>query len=362
MRRRNLWRLWLVPRRGRCTATGEPSVCSREPHAAPHLPFVRCCRRCESTAACRVQQADKAARIGYLAMDMAGVDPSPRNTFLQALRDLGYTEGRNLVIEYRDAEGKPERFSALAAELVALKVDVILAGGGTLGALAAKQATTTIPIIFAVVGDPVADGLVTSLAQPGGNVTGSSNISMDLVGKLVELLKEAVPSISRIALLLKPDSAPERTMQGFRREADVAAQRLGLQLQVVEARGPEDFDMAFLKMSKAGADAVVVLVTGAFDSGQRRLLDLAAKNRLPTAYSFRGYVEAGGMMSYGPDHLDNFRRAATYVDKILKGIKPADLPIQQPTKFELVINLKTAKALGLTMPQLLLTRADEVIE
>jgi len=165
-----------------------------------------------------VQQADKAARIGYLAMDMAGVDPSPRNTFLQALRDLGYTEGRNLVIEYRDAEGKPERFSALAAELVALKVDVILAGGGTLGALAAKQATTTIPIIFAVVGDPVADGLVTSLAQPGGNVTGSSNISMDLVGKLVELLKEAVPSISRIALLLKPDSAPERTMQGFRRE------------------------------------------------------------------------------------------------------------------------------------------------
>jgi putative ABC transport system substrate-binding protein len=300
--------------------------------------------------------------MGWLGMDLAASDPRFREAFLQGLRDLGYNEGPNLVIEYRDAEGKPERLPALAAGLVALNVDVIVAGAGTLSALAAKQATTTIPIVFPVVGDPVADGLVTSLARPGGNLTGLSAVSTELIGKLLELLKQAVPGVSRVALLLKPDAAPERTMQGYLKESDAAARALGVQLQVVEAQGPEDFDRAFSDMSEAHADALVVLGTPVFQVARQRLVDLAAKSRLPTVFSYRAFVDAGGLMSYGPSFPDMFRRAATYVDKILNGAKPADLPVEQPTKFELVINLKTAKALGLTVPQSLLARADEVIE
>jgi putative ABC transport system substrate-binding protein len=308
------------------------------------------------------QQVAKPARMGWLGMDLAASDPRFREAFLQGLRDLGYNEGPNLVIEYRDAEGKPERLPALAAGLVALNVDVIVAGAGTLSALAAKQATTTIPIVFPVVGDPVADGLVTSLARPGGNLTGLSAVSTELIGKLLELLKQAVPGVSRVALLLKPDAAPERTMQGYLKESDAAARALGVQLQVVEAQGPEDFDRAFSDMSEAHADALVVLGTPVFQVARQRLVDLAAKSRLPTVFSYRAFVDAGGLMSYGPSFPDMFRRAATYVDKILNGAKPADLPVEQPTKFELVINLKTAKALGLTVPQSLLARADEVIE
>ena len=311
--------------------------------------------------AAEAQQAAKPARIGYLALDLAA-SSDLREAFLQGLRDLGYIEGRNLVIEYRDAQGKPERFPALAAELVALNVDVILAGGGTLGALAAKQATTTLPIVFPGVGDPVADGLVASLARPGGNLTGLSGVSTELTGKLLELLTQAVPGVSRVAFLLKPDASPERTMQIFRKEADAAAQALGVQLQVVEARGPEDFDRAFSDMSEARAGALVVLVTPAFFNARQRLVDLAAKHRLPTVFTSRVFVDAGGLMSYGPSTPDMFRRAATYVDKILKGAKPADLPVEQPVKFELVINLKTAKALGLAIPHAMLMRADEVIE
>ena len=306
------------------------------------------------------QPPAKPARIGYLGTDVAGGDPRYREAFLQGLRDLGYIEGRNLQIEYRDAKGKPERFPALATELVALKVDVIVTFGGTLAALAAKRATTTIPIVFHVVGDPVADGLVTSLAQPRGNVTGSSNIQPELVGKLFELLKQAAPEVSRVVFLLKPDAAPERTMQRYRTEADVAAQALGMRLQVVEVRGPEDFDRAFASMSKARAGGLVVVNTPVFDA--RRLADLAARNRLPTVISGKAFVQAGGLISYGPDFADLARRAAIYVDKILKGAKPADLPVEEPTKFELVINLKTARTLGLTMPQSLLGRADQVIE
>jgi putative tryptophan/tyrosine transport system substrate-binding protein len=227
------------------------------------------------------QQAAKPARIGYLGVAARDNNPNPQ-AFLRGLRDLGYIEGRNLVIEYRDAEGKPERFPALAAELVALNVDVIVAGGGTLGALAAKQATTTLPVIF-LVGDPVADGLVTSLARPGGNLTGLSFVSTELTGKLLEMLKQAVPEVSRVALLLKPDAAPDRTMQGFRQEAEAAARALGVHLQIVEARGPEDFDRAFSDMSEARAGALAVLVTAAFISARQRLVDLAAKHRLPTA-------------------------------------------------------------------------------
>jgi putative ABC transport system substrate-binding protein len=282
--------------------------------------------------AAEAQQAERIARVGFLAADLAAGDPRFQRAFLGGLRDLGYIEGRNLQLEYRDAQGELERFPALAAELVALKVDVIVAAGGTLGPLAAKKATATIPIVFPAVGDPVSDGLVTSLARPGGNVTGLSPLLQELIGKRLELLKEAVPSASRIAVLLKPDAAPDRTIKSQLKTAAVAAQALGVGLQVVEARGPQHFDRAFSDMTRARASAVAVLATPVFDSERRRLVNLAAKSRLPAMYSFRTYVDVGGLMSYGPDLADMFRRAAIYVDKILKGTKPADLPVEQPTK------------------------------
>ncbi len=306
------------------------------------------------------QQVTATPRIGYLAVDLASGIRN-RDAFLQGLRDLGYSEGRNVLIEYRDAEGRLERLPALAAALVALKVEVIVAGGGTAGALAAKQATPTLPVVFTGVGDPVADGLVISLARPGGNVTGLSLLGPEIVGKLLELLKQAVPGVSRVALLLKPDATPNR-MKLFLKEADVAAQALGVRLQVVEARGPADFERAFSDMSRARAGALTVLATPVFSSARHRLVDLAEKNRLPTVFAFREYVEAGGLMSYGPDLVDLSRRASIFVDKILKGAKPGDLPVEQPTKFELAINLRTAKALGLTIPPAVLARADQLIE
>ena len=313
--------------------------------------------------AAEARQGERITRIGYLALHPAAREPI-RGAFFQELRDLGYVEGRNLLIEYRDAGGKPERFAALAAQLVALRVDVIVATGGTAPALAAKQATATVPIVFTSAGDPVAEGIVTSLARPGGNVTGSSVVTPDLIGKSLELLKQVVPDVSRIAFLVKPDSLPDRAMKDRLEKATVAARTLGVRLQVVEARGPEDFDQAFSDMRRERAGALHVLATGMFDSppGRGRLVALAAKNRLPTVYTFKSQVEAGGLMSYGPDMADLYRRAAIYVDKILKGAKPADLPIEQPTNFVLVINLKTAKALGLKIPPSLLQRADQVIE
>jgi len=284
-----------------------------------------------------------------------------REAFRQGLRDLGYVEGRNVVIEYRDAEGKHERLPALAAELVALKVDVIVAPP-TPAALAAKQVTKTIPIVFAAVSDPVSSGLVTSLARPGGNVTGLSDLTPELVGKCLEQLKQAVPGVSRAAVLWQPGAFGERTEKDLLKAAEVAARALGVRLQFVEARGPDDFDRAFSKMTSARADALTVLPTAMFVSERRRLVDLAAKNRLPTVFPYRESVDAGGLMSYGPNLADMYRRAATYVDKILKGAKPGDLPVEQPTKFELVINAKTAKALSLTIPQSVLLRADQVIQ
>jgi len=307
------------------------------------------------------QQAAKIARIGYLTVDMAA-NPHVREAFLQGLRDLGYVEGRNVVIEYRDAEGKFERLPARVAELVALKVDVIVTAGGTLPALAAKQATKTIPIVFASAPDPVTDGLVTSLARPGGNVTGLSNLAAELVGKRLEQFKQAVPGVSRVAVLWQPGGLGERTEKGMLKGAEVAARALGVRLQFVEARSPADFDRAFTEMTRARADALTVLPSTMLNTERRRLVDLAAKNRLPAVYPWRESVDAGGLMSYGPNLADLFRRAAIYVDKILKGAKPADLPVEQPTKFELVINLKTAKALGITVPHSLLLRADQVIE
>jgi putative ABC transport system substrate-binding protein len=281
--------------------------------------------------------------------------------FLEGLRDLGYVEGRNVVIEYRDAEGKVERFPALLAELIALKVDVIVAPG-TPAALAAKHATRTLPIVFPVAVDPVQSGLVTSLARPGGNVTGLSALVSELVGKCLEQLTQAVPGVSRVAVLWQPGGLDERTEKEMLKGAEVAGRALGVRLQFVQARGPADFERAFSEMTKARAGALTVLTSVMFVNERRRLVDLAAENRLPAAYAQREFVDAGGLMSYGTNVADLFRRAATYVDRILKGAKPGDLPVEQSTKFELVINLKAAKALGLTIPPSVLARADQVIE
>ena len=312
-----------------------------------------------ATLAAEAQQAAKIPRIGYLATSLTA--PYQHDAFLQGLRDLGYVEGRNVVIEYRDAEGKLEGLPALAAELVALKVDVIVAAAGTLAALAAKQATKTLPIVFIAVGNPVTSGLVTSLARPGGNLTGLSAVSPELTSKWLELLRQAVPGVSRVAFLWQPGGLGAADKEVLK-EADVAARALGVRLQFVEARSPADIDRAFSDMTRARAGALTVLSTPMFGSERRRLVDLAAQNRLPTMFSFRSYVDAGGLMSYGPNLADLFRRAATYVDRILKGAKPGDLPVEQPTKFELVINLRTAKTLGLTIPRSVLARADEVIQ
>ena len=311
--------------------------------------------------ATEAQQAAKIARIGYLSLD-AATSAGNREAFLQGLRDLGYGEGRNVVIQYRDAEGKPERLPALAAELVALKVDVILAGG-TLHALAAKQATRILPIVFAAA-EPVSSGLVTSLARPGGNVTGVSVFTQEeLVGKRLELLKLAVPGVSRVAVLWQPGGyGGERAEKDMLKGAEVAARALGVRVQFVEARGPADLDGAFSEMTGARAGALTVVTSSMFFNERRRLVGLAAKNRLPAVYGGREFVDAGGLIGYGLNTSALFRHAATYVDKILKGAKPGDLPIEQPTKFELMINLKTAKALGLTISQSLLQRADQVIE
>jgi putative ABC transport system substrate-binding protein len=307
------------------------------------------------------QPAAKVTRIGYLSTNLAA-NPHLREAFRQGLRDLGYVEGRNLMIEYRDAEGKVERYPTLAAELVTLKVDVIVTAGGTSAALAAKQATRTLPIVFADAADPVASGIVTSLARPGGNVTGLANLSSELVSKRLELLTQAVPGVGQIGVLRLSGALGERTDKDMLTGAEVAARALGVRLQFVEARGPADFDRAFSDMTRARAGALTLLPSNMFLRERKRIVDLAAKNRLPAVYTLREYVDAGGLMSYGSNFADMFRRAATYVDKILKGGKPGDLPVEQPTKFELVINLKTAKALGLTIPQSVLARADEVIQ
>jgi putative ABC transport system substrate-binding protein len=245
------------------------------------------------------------------------------------------------------------------ADLIALKVDVIVVGG-TVAALAAKQATKTLPVVFVSAIDPVTDGLVTSLARPGGNVTGLSALAPELVGKRLEQLKQVVPAVSQVAVLWQPGALGERTERDLRKEAEVAARVLGVRLQFVEARGPADFDRAFSDMTKARAGALTVLGSTMLINERRHLVELAAKNRLPAVYGLREYVDAGGLMCYGPNNADMSRRAVTYVDKILKGARPGDLPVEQPTKFELVINLKTAKALGLTIPPSLLQRAEVI--
>jgi putative ABC transport system substrate-binding protein len=302
------------------------------------------------------QETAKVARIGYLAPAREVIT---YQAFLQGLRDHGYVEGRNVVIEYRSAEEKLDRLPALAAELVRLKVDVVAAV--TAAALAAKQATPTIPIVFPAVSDPVAAGLVVGFARPGGNATGLSLFAPDLVGKSMELLKQAAPGVSRVAVLWDPAGTAEGQGKALLKSAEVAARALGVQLHVVGPRGPEDFDRAFEEIARARADALMVLSSATFFQRRRRLVDLAAKGRLPAMYPAPRFVSEGGLMSYAPNTPGQYRRAAAYVDKILKGAKPADLPVEQPTKFELVINVKAAKALGLTIPHSLLVRADHVV-
>jgi putative ABC transport system substrate-binding protein len=306
------------------------------------------------------QQAGKVPRIGFLSLTSASDRPFLLDAFRQRLRELGWAEGQNIVIDYRYAEDRVDRLPDLAAELVRLKVDLIVASAGTQVATAAKNATETIPIVMIFVRDPVGNGLIASLARPGGNVTGTSgSAGLEWVAKQLELLKETVPKIRRVAILSNPDNAYHQLAI---REVNVAAQSLGVQLQLPEARRPNEFDGAFAAMAKERVGALLVLSDAVFSSHRTRLADLAARSRLPAAYGVRESVEAGGLMSYGPSILDSHRRAATYVDQILKGTKPAELPVEQPTKYELVINLKTAMALGITVPSSLLARADEVIE
>jgi len=306
------------------------------------------------------QRPAKVYRIGILGNAPPTTPAVARlyEAFAEGLRERGYMEGENLVIERRWAEGRVERFPSHAAELVSLRVALILAVS-TPGARAAKQATSAVPIVMAYVSDPVEAGIVASLARPGGNVTGLAFVAgREIVGKHLELLKEAVPKVSRVAVLSYPASASYGL---YLSETQAAARVLGVTLQFYEAQDPDELEGAFTAMTKARAGALLVLPHPFTFFHARRIADLAAKSRLPAVYPFRESVEVGGLMAYAANAPDMFRRAATYVDKILKGAKPADLPIEQPTKFELVINLKTAKALGIAIPQSILIRADEVI-
>jgi len=308
--------------------------------------------------AAEAQQA-RVPKIGVLLLFGTPGQPSPLLDALRGgLRDLGYVEGQNLVIEYRWAEGQAQRLAELATDLVRLNVAVIVTGG-TPATLAAKAATPAIPVVMTNVGDPVGSNIVASLARPGANVTGLSLLETDLDGKRIELLKEAVPHLTRLAILWSAND-PGMTLAYGR--VGMAAQALGLALQNLAVREPADFPRAFDAAVAGRAEALFVTAQPFTNRHRAEILALVAKQRLPAMYTLRGFVDAGGLMAYGPSQTDQYRRAATYVDRILKGAKPADLPVEQPTTFDLVINLKTAKALGLTMPPSLLQRADQVIE
>jgi putative ABC transport system substrate-binding protein len=304
------------------------------------------------------QQQKAMPVIGFLGGNSPGPSAPSLAAFRQGLSEIGYVEGHNLTIEYRWAEGHFDRLPAMAADLVGQKVDIIVASGSQ-AVRAAQQATQSTPIAMTGSSDPVGTGLVASLARPGGNITGLSLQTPEVSGKRLELLVEIVPGLSRAAVLLNPDDPPALLAL---KETEVAARTLGMKLQAGEVRRPDDFDAAFTSAAAVRPEALVILAAPLLSAHAGRIAEWAVKNGLPSIFPFRGFPEAGGLMSYGPDLNDNFRRAATYVDKILKGAKPGDLPVEQPTKFELVINLKTAKALGLTVPQSILARADELIE
>jgi putative ABC transport system substrate-binding protein len=300
----------------------------------------------------------KPARIGRLSPLSAEADVPGLEAFRKGLRDLGWIEGRDFAIEARFAEGKPERLQELAAQLVRNRVDIILAGS-TPGALAAKKATSSIPIVMVTTGDPIEGGLVASLAQPGGNVTGVTALGEVLSVKRLQLLKEAVPRVTRVAVLANPISPYTRS---FLTARESAARELGVQLQVVEAQDPAKLDQAFAAMAGERAGALMVLTDVMFINHRRRIVELAAKSRLPAVYPEREFVSVGGLMFYGASLVDMYSRAAVFADRILKGRKPAELPVEQPTKLELVINLKTSKALGLAIPPSVLERADQVVQ
>ena len=302
------------------------------------------------------QETGRVWRVGALS----GQPPeSPMwAPFRQQLRELGYVEGQNIVIEWRSSSGRAERFPDLAAELVLLKTDVIVAGDNPAIA-AAQRATKITPIVMVLAMDPVATGFVQSLARPGGNITGLNTLGPELSRKTLQLLKEAVPTASRVAVLWDPTEPGRREIA---KESEDAARALGLQVQLVAARSPDELDRLFATMNRDRLDAVIVHASGMINAHRQRIAGLATKGRLPTMSPARWFAEAGGLMSYGVSYNAQFRRAAHYVDKILKGARPADLPVEQPTRFEFVINLKTAKALGLTIPQSILLRADQVIE
>jgi putative tryptophan/tyrosine transport system substrate-binding protein len=303
------------------------------------------------------QQARKPPRIGYQSDSSLSLITERIEAFRHGLREFGYVEGKNILVEYRYAEGKLDRRNELTAELVRLNVEVIVTGGPTV-TRSVKEATSIIPVLMAQDSDPVGNGFVASLARPGGNITGLSNITPEIYGKRLELLKETVPTLSRLAVL--GNSTVPANAQALK-ETEIAARALGIQLQYLEARDPKDIVSAFRAVSNGRADAILALASPVFTSQRKQLIDLAVKNRLPAVYARPEIVEEGGLMTYGVSINDLYRRAVIYVDKILKGAKPADLPVEQPTKFELIINLKTAKQIGLTIPPNVLARADKVI-
>src|SRR5262250_3328523 len=309
------------------------------------------------TGLAQAQQTTKIPRIGFLSGASSSALAARVQAFRQGLRELGYVEGKSIVVDYRYAEGNADRERALASELVRLKVDVIVTTGPTV-TRNAKEATTTIPIVFAQDGDPVASGFVASLARPGGNLTGLSNLSPELSGKRLEFLKEIVPKLSRVAVI---GSSIEPNTAQIVKETELAAGALKVKVQYLDVLSSKDIETAFRAATKERADGAVLLGSVVFNSHRMQIVELAVKHRLPATYTRPEFVEEGGLMTYGPSINDLFRRAATYVDKILKGAKPADLPVEQPTKFELIINLKTAKEMGFTIPQAVLYRADRVI-
>ena len=306
--------------------------------------------------AVKAQEAGKVYRVGYVTLGSQPTQSGLWRSFLDAMRELNYVEGRNLVVRLAFAEGRPERLPSLIADLMEAKVDVIVTTS-TQETMAAKRASTTIPIVMTVAPDPVEQGLVASLARPGGNVTGLTSMAPGTSQKLVELLREAVPLASRFVVVGTPGSSPE-----IRRELQAAAQRIRVTLSFIELQSPDDFDSALARAKKDGASGIIAPLGALTYAHRAKLVQLALKHRLPGIYWVRDYVEAGGLMSYGANFADVGRRAAYFVDRILKGAKPGDLPVEQPTKFELVINMKTAKALGLTIPQSILIRADEIIQ
>ena len=310
-----------------------------------------------TASATQAQQPTKVPRIGLLIASSRSVNAARNETFLQGLRELGYEEGKNIVIEWRSGEGRFDRLAALAAELIRLKVDIIVTAGPA-DTRAAREATSTIPIVMTFDNDPVGNGFIASLARPGGNITGLSTLAPELSSKQLELLKEIVPKSSRVAILGNSTNPGNALAL---KEIEAAAKAFGLKLQYLDILDPKAIETAFRTASKSGVEAILVLGIPLLNSERKQLVELAVKNRLPAIYYTGDLVEAGGLMTYGVNRNDLARRAATYVDKILKGAKPAELPVEQPKKFELIINLKAAKQIGLTIPPNVLARADRVI-